>query len=131
MIRAIICKKKKGNQRGEKEKHFNQLIIQTSRSEGVRVRVVHVNNFKSCLCEMWHLNNAAGAIWHGHSEDVGNLAGKVKEKEEKWTSFWRCESNIFSAISAILPYMPQFFRSSNIKEIPIYINLSLHQNVLG
>jgi len=80
MIPAIICKK--GNKSGEKGKHFNQLIIQTSRSEGVRVRVVHVNNFKSCLCEMWHLNNAAGAIWHGLYKEAGSLTGKVRQKEE-------------------------------------------------
>lgn len=56
------------------QKHFNQLIICTAlrakrstararvRASWVRVLLLllHVNNSKSCSCEMWHLNNTAG-----------------------------------------------------------------------
>lgn len=56
-------------------------------SRGVRVCVVHVNNFKSCLCEMWHLNNAAGAIWRDQCARLifkdwirGKTAGEVEQR---------------------------------------------------
>jgi len=67
------------------QKHFNQLIICTTleatnrkprvATEGVAASastdvarrvlsvlclLLHVNNFKSCSCEMWHLKNTAG-----------------------------------------------------------------------